>query len=78
MTAKVLRGLHKEPTFLELIETGETYDFTDDIHVYSSAALNYRNSFFGQAEAAETVVDDDHDEKHEKVLAQMRAIALEQ
>ena len=50
---KVLRGLVKEPTFEELINS-DTYDFSDDIHIYSSAALNYRQSFFapplGQAD----------------------------
>ena len=75
---KVLRGLVRQKTFEELVDTSDTYDFTDDIHIYSSAALNYRQSFFAPPLGDPDVVDAQHDDKHEAVLAQMRAIAAQQ
>ena len=74
---KVLRGLVREKTFEELIDTSDTYDFTD-VNVYSSAALNYRQSFFAPPLGDPDVVDAEHDSRHEAVLAQMRAIAAAQ
>ena len=46
--------------------------------IYSSAALNYRQSFFAPPLGDPSVVDAEHDAKHEAVLAQMRAIAAQQ
>ena len=75
---KVLGGLHRQPTFEQLIESGDTYDFTDNIRIYSSAALNLRQGFFAPPLGNPDVVDAGHDEKHEAVLAAMKAIALAQ
>ena len=74
---KVLRGLHREPVFEELINS-DTYDFNPGINIYSSAALNYRQSFFAPPIGQADLLDAAHDDKHEAVLAQMRAIALAQ
>ena len=76
--AKVLRGLIREPTFEDLINTSNTYDFTDDIDVYTSAALNYRQGFFGSAlDPIGEVVDGGHDDKTEQVNAQIKAAAAD-
>ena len=73
---KVLRGLVKEPTFEELINS-DTYDF-ENVNIYSSAALNLRQGFFAPPLGQPDVVDNEHDARHEAVLAQMRAIAAQQ
>ena len=76
--AKTLRGLVLQPTMESLIKSSDTYDFTDQIQIYSSAALNYKQGFFGSTPNLEEVVDGQHDEKVEAILAQMRAIAAQQ
>ena len=75
--AKVLRGLVKEPTFEELLGS-DTYVLDNNISIYSSAALNYRQSFFAPPLGQPDVIDGEHDAKVEAVLAQMRAIAAAQ
>ena len=69
-------GLEKKLTFDKVVDSGQTYDFTD-VHVYNRAALNFRQGFFSQPPIDPDVVDNDHDDKHEAILAKMRAAAAE-
>ena len=68
-------GLHRRLTFEDVIDSGVEPDFSH-IAVYNRAATNYRQGFFYQPPDNEEVADPKHDEKHEQVLAQMRAAAL--
>jgi hypothetical protein len=79
MTVKTLRHLEKNPTFEELVATGETWKFPADLEIYGRAAINFRNSFYGsQLDPVGSVVDENHDEKVEKVLAVMKQFAEQQ
>ena len=79
MTVKTLRHLEKNPTFEELVATGETWSFPADLEIYGRAAINFRNSFYGsQLDPVGSVVDENHDEKVEKVLAVMKQFAEQQ
>ena len=69
-------GLEKKLTFDKIVDAGDTYDFTN-VHVYNRAALNFREGFFSQPPIDPDVVDNDHDDKHEAVLARMQAAAAE-
>ena len=69
-------GLRKNPTFESLLDTGSEYDISN-VTVYNRAALNFRQGFFGPSEPIEELVDNEHDDKHEAVLARMRAAAAE-
>ena len=69
-------GLRKNPTFESLLDSGNEYDFSD-VTVYNRAALNFRQGFFGPAAPIEELVDEENDDKHEAVLARMRAAAAE-
>ena len=69
-------GLQKNATFESLLDNGREYDFSD-VHVYNRAAVNFRNSFFGAPEPIQDLVDHTHDDKHEAVLAKMKAMAME-
>ena len=68
-------GLRPNPTFESLLDKGETYDF-ENVKVYNRAAINFKNGFFGSQEPLE-LLDEDHDAKHEEVLAKMQAAAAE-
>ena len=70
-------GLRKNPTFESLLDRGATYELDENIHIYNRAALNFRAGFFSQPPPDEEVVDEGHDDRHEKALAQMRAAAAE-
>ena len=66
------------PTF-ESLMGGETWDFPADAEVFGRAAINFRNSWFGsQLDPVGSVVDEDLDDRKEKVLAVMRAFAEQQ
>ena len=79
MTVKTLRGLELNPTFEKLVATGESWDFPSDAEYFGRAAINFRNSWFGsQLDPAGSVVDEDHDEQVQKVLAAMKAFADQQ
>jgi hypothetical protein len=69
-------GLHKNSTFESLLDTGLEYDFTN-VHIYNRAAVNFRNGFFGGPAPIEELVDHEHDDKHEAVLAKMMAAAAD-
>ena len=69
-------GLRKNPTFESLLDTGNEYDFSN-VTVYNRAALNFRQGFFGPSEPIEGLVDNEHDDKHEAILARMRGAAAE-
>ena len=76
MTVKTLRHLELNPTFEKLVATGETWDFPADAEYFGRAAINFRNSWFGtQLDPVGSVVDEDHDDKVEKILATMKAFA---
>ena len=67
------------PTFEKLVATGETWDFPSDAEYFGRAAINFRNSWFGsQLDPVGSVVDEDHDEQVQKVLAAMKAFADQQ
>jgi hypothetical protein len=70
-------GLRKNPTFESLLDGGKTYELDEKIHIYNRAALNFRQGFFSAPPPDEEVVDEGHDDRHERVLAQMRAAAAE-
>ena len=70
-------GLRKNPTFETLLDGGKTYEIDEKIHIYNRAALNFRQGFFSVPPPDEEVVDEGHDDRHERVLAQMRAAAAE-
>ena len=79
MTVKTLRGLELNPTFEKLVATGDTWDFPSDAEYFGRAAINFRNSWFGtQLDPVGSVVDEDHDEQVQKVLAAMKAFADQQ
>ena len=79
MTVKTLRGLELNPTFEKLVATGESWDFPSDAEYFGRAAINFRNSWFGsQLDPVGSVVDEDHDEQVQKVLAAMKAFADQQ
>ena len=70
-----LRGLKLNPTMEGLIKTGRTYDFTD-LEIYTSAAKIFRNSWEGsQLDPVGSLLDEDHDDRHEKVMAVLSAFA---
>ena len=69
-------GLQKNATFESLLDNGRIYDFSK-VHVYNRAALNFRQGFFGGPAPIEELVDHEHDDKHEAVLAKMRAAAAD-
>ena len=76
---KTIRHLEKNPTFEELVRTGETWDFPADAEVFGRAAINFKNSWYGGVLGPPgSVVDENHDDKVEKVLAAMKAFADQQ
>ena len=70
-------GLRKNPTFETLLDGGKTYEIDEKIHIYNRAALNFREGFFSVPPPDEELVDQEHDGRHEHILAQMRAAAAE-
>ena len=69
---KTLQGLVKNSTFESLIGSA-TYDFTDNIVIPKSEAMNYYHGFFHQPLGDEVIGD--HQDKHEEVLAGLQAVA---
>jgi len=69
---KTLQGLVKNSTFESLIGSA-TYDFTDNIVIPKSEAMNYYHGFFHQPLGDEVISD--HQDKHEEVLAGLQAVA---
>jgi hypothetical protein len=69
---KTLQGLVKNSTFESLIGSA-TYDFTDNIVIPKSGAMNYYHGFFHQPLGDEVIGD--HQDKHEEVLAGLQAVA---
>jgi len=75
---KTIRHLELNPTFETLMQ-GETWDFPMDLQVFGRAAINFRNSHEGsQLDPVGSVVDEDHDDAVQKVLATMKAFAEQQ
>ena len=70
MSAKVVNGLVKNPTFEELIGSGGS-DIRD-IGLYTrTPASSFQNFFFAPPQGP--LVDDDHDDNVSKILALLRA-----
>ena len=69
-------GLRKNPTFESLLDS-KTYEIDERIHIYHRAASSFREGFFSAPPPDEEVVDEGHDGRHERMLAQMRAAAAE-
>ena len=69
---KTLQGLVKNSTFESLIGSA-THDFTDNIVIPKSGAMNYYHGFFHQPLGDEVIGD--HQDKHEEVLAGLQAVA---
>ena len=65
-------GLRKVPKFEELLGNGLTYDLDERVRVYGRSAKNYREGFFHTP--AIELLDEDHDSKHEAVLAALQGI----
>ena len=68
-------GLKVRPQFEEIVRSGLTYDFTDKIVIPSSAALNFKNSWYGSQYddiPSMDIVDKGLETRHEGVLAEQR------
>ena len=69
-------GLKRKLTFEDILDRGEELLF-NNIKVYNRAASQYRNGFFYQPPQEDEIADPNHDDRHEKVLAQLKAAADE-
>lgn len=68
-------GLRRNLTFEDAIDAGEELDFSH-IYVTGRGASRYMSGFF-YTPPDEEIASETHDEKHEQVLASMRAAAAE-
>ena len=76
---KTIIGLELNRTFEKLTETGQTWEFPADLQIYSSAATNFRNSWYGsQLDPVGSVVGESHDANVEKIEAVMKQIIDQQ